>query len=52
MDSRGYLVRVSDGETDLHTVLLAPDLDIARLKAMSRFKVTKWLVRTVSEIAQ
>ncbi len=52
MDLRGYLVRVSDGETDLHTVLLAPDLDIARLKAMSRFRGTKWLVRAVREIAQ
>jgi hypothetical protein len=52
MDLRGYLVRVSDGEIERHTVLLASDINVARLKALSRFKGTKWLVRTVSQIAQ
>jgi hypothetical protein len=52
MDLRGYLVRVSDGDSDRHTVLLAPDLDVARLKALSRFRGTRWLVRTVVEIAR
>ncbi len=51
MDVRGYLVRVSDGKIDRHTILLAPDLHFARLKAVVQFKGTRWLVRMVTEIA-
>ncbi|MGB7098218.1 MAG: hypothetical protein WBD95_05530 [Xanthobacteraceae bacterium] len=50
MDVRGYLVRVSDGVTDRHTVLLAPDIEFARQKAMSSFAGTRWRVSAVAEI--
>jgi len=52
VDVRGYLVRVSDGVTDRHTVLLAPDIEFARQKAASWFAGTRWRVSAVAEIAK
>jgi hypothetical protein len=50
MELRGYLIRVSDGLSYRHTVLLAPDTEFARRKAAVFFKDTKWRVLTVAEI--
>jgi hypothetical protein len=52
VDFRGYLVRVSDGVTDRHTVVLASDIEYARRKADSCFAGTKWTVSAVAEIAK
>jgi len=52
VDVRGYLVRVSDGVTERHTVLIASDIERARQKAASRFADTKWRVSAVVEIAK
>jgi len=50
VDVRGYLVRVSDGFTERHTVLIASDIELARQKAASHFAGTKWRVSAVVEI--
>jgi len=50
VDVQGYLISVSDGVTDRHTVLLAPDIEFAWQKAASCFAGTRWRVRAVAEI--
>ncbi len=50
MELRGYLIRVTDGMTYRHTVVLAPDAEFARTKAAAVFAGTKWRVRDVMDI--
>jgi hypothetical protein len=52
MDLRGYLIRVGDGVSLRHTVVLAPDSELARRKAIVLFKDTKWRVLVVAEIGR
>jgi hypothetical protein len=52
MDIRGFLIRVTDGTTLRHTIVLAPDLEFAQSKAAALFEATKWRITAVLVIAR